>query len=541
MNETLTSLKQYLAIAYYRLSKEDIRLGESESIENQRSIIRNYCEQNHIFIAHEFIDDGCSGLNTDRAGFMQALQALETGQFNMFITKDLSRLSRNHIEADKFIEEYFPQKGIRYVAVDDGVDTLKEYDIIIPFKNLFNEMSSRDTSKKVTNAIRVKRERGEYYASAPYGYIKDPDDNMHLIPDPRCDWVVTKIFDLYKQGVGVTDIVWQLEEDGIPSPLKMRGWKNPHDSRKNKSVHFQTPDDAPDWKKSTIYSILQNEVYLGHTVLGKTKRKDFKKKISCKRPKSEWHIAYNTHEALVSQETFDACLKRKYAQRPKSNGAYKNIFSGYVFCDTCGARLVTNSLNLSCGTYQRFGNKACQRHGIRYSDLVEIVRNRLNFYLTMGRDERIQLVEKIRRERGETNRNEEIQSKIDELNDQNEKTNLAISTAIENSVSGLLNQKTLEALLIKYNNEIKIRDSQIFELKNQLETNLDTQAFNDFVDNLPYDHPITTLTRRDVETFIDRIEISHFDVDNYKNQKELRVKGQKQVVKIKYKFFPRSL
>ena len=278
MNETLNMLQQYIAIAYLRLSKEDARLGESESIENQRSIIREYCQRNNIFLAHEFIDDGCSGLNTDRQGFILAMNALESGQFNMFITKDLSRLSRDHIEADKFIEETFPQLGVRYVAVDDGVDTLKEYDIIVPFKNLFNEMSSRDTSRKVTNAIRVKRDRGEYCTRAPYGYIKDPNDNMHLIPDPRCDWVVKKIFSMYASGERMIDIIRTLDAEGVPTPLELKNWENPVLTRSDRCVSFEKPEDAQKWTRSTIYVMLRNEVYLGHTVLGKTKRVNFKKK-----------------------------------------------------------------------------------------------------------------------------------------------------------------------------------------------------------------------------------------------------------------------
>lgn len=546
MNETLNMLQQYVALGYLRLSKEDARLGESESIENQRSIIREYCQRNNIFLAHEFIDDGCSGLNTDREGFLRALSALESGQFNMFITKDLSRLSRDHIEADKFIEETFPQLGVRYVAVDDGVDTLKEYDIIVPFKNLFNEMSSRDTSRKVTNAIRVKRERGEYCTRAPYGYVKDPNDNMHLIPDPRCDWVVKKIFSMYASGIKMRDIVKTLDSEKIPTPLELKKWQNPHWTRSNRYVVYEKPEDAPRWDRSYLYIMLRNEVYLGHTVLGKTTRVNFKKKKSKHKDRKEWHKVLNTHEPLISQELFDRCQKTKNPSR--TDGFFQNIFSGYVFCDTCGARMTmvkkaSESNNqpvrgLRCGTNVRYGNKACLSHSIRYDDLCEVVKTRLNYYLTMSFNERKSLVDTLRIKFNATNPNADIEKQIAELKQQNSKTTQAISIAIENSLSGLVNQKTLETLLDKYNKEIESRESRITSLQETLCQTLEDSAFDAFLNDLPYGEPIQELTRDILETFIDRIEISHYTLPDGRKQRTFKNGSYGQTIKIKYKFLP---
>lgn len=541
-----TALKQYIAIGYYRLSKEDLKYGESESIENQRAIVRNYCKANEITLVGEFVDDGRSGLNTDRDGFQQALSVLESGQCNMFLTKDLSRLSRDHIEADRFIEEVFPQLGVRYVAVDDNVDTLKEYDIIVPFKNLFNEMSSRDTSKKVTHALQVKRERGEYCTRAPYGYRKDPEDNMHLIPDERCDWVVKRIFSLYANGVKPAEICRMFNDEGIPTPSVVRGWINPHDSRKNKHVRLRDPSVRTGWDKSTIYVILNNRVYLGDTILGKTKRKNFKKKISEYRPKSDWQVTLNTHKALVSHELFERCQQMKKARASK--GTFRNVFSGFVFCDTCGAAMsITKKFSerdggevrgLRCGTNIRFGAKGCQSHSIPYDDLITVVTERLNYYLSMTQSDRIRLVECLTANMAGETEMETLRNRIDDLKRKNERDVQSITAAISKSVEGLLGQSTLDSMLKQYNHNIETRNKQIEKLETEL-GHLDAPIdFTRFVDGLVGKQPIQKLTREVLEEFIERIEISHYELPKGKKLRRSHYGSCGQQIKVQYKFMP---
>lgn len=541
-----TALQQYIAIGYYRLSKEDLKSGESESIENQRDIVRNYCKVNNIALIAEFVDDGRSGLNTDRDGFQQALSVLNSGQCNMFLTKDLSRLSRDHIEADRFIEEVFPQLGIRYVAVDDNVDTLREYDIIVPFKNLFNEMSSRDTSKKVTHALQVKRERGEYCTRAPYGYKKDPNDNMHLIPDDRCDWVVKRIFALYAEGVKPKEICRILNNEGIPTPTEVRGWINPHDGRKNRHVKLQDPSIKTGWDKSTIYVILNNRVYLGDTILGKTRRKNFKKKISEYKPKEDWLVTPDTHEPLVSEALFHKCQLVKNARATK--GTFRNIFSGFVFCDTCGAAMsITKKYSekdgqevrgLRCGTNIRFGAKGCQSHSIPYNDLVEVVKERLNYYLSMTQDERKRLVSSLTASMAQETEIEKIKRKITELKRKNERDVQSITAAITKSVEGLLGQSALDSMLKQYNQNMEARNRQIEMLEKELGCLDAPLDFSKFVNGLVEQRPIHELTREILEEFIERIEISHYELPKGKKLRRSIYGSCGQQIKIKYKFMP---
>lgn len=541
-----TGIQRYIAIAYYRLSKEDLKYGESESIENQRAIVRKYCATNEITLVGEFVDDGRSGLNTDRAGFQEALSILEAGQCNMFITKDLSRLSRDHIEADRFIEETFPQLGIRYVAVDDNVDTLKEYDIIVPFKNLFNEMSSRDTSKKVTHALQVKRERGEYCTRAPYGYKKDPADNMHLVPDERCDWVVKRIFNLYADGVKPKDICSIFNEEGIPTPTAVRGWANPHDSRRNRHVTLSDPSIKSGWDRSTIYVILNNRVYLGDTILGKTKRKNFKKKISEYRPKTDWMVTSNTHTPLVSRELFEKCEKMRKSRA--TTGTFRNIFSGFAFCDTCGAAMtITKKFSerdggeirgLRCGTNIRFGAKGCQSHSIPYYDLVKVVTERLNYYLSMTQAEREKLVTNLTKKMLEDTEVESLKKRIADMKAKNEFDVQSITAAISKNIEGLIGQSTLDSMLMQYNRNIETRNKQIEKLERRLGECEAPVDFSRFLNELVDKQPIKELTREVLEEFIDRIEISHYELPDGKKLRRSYYGSCGQQIKIKYKFMP---
>ena len=541
-----TEIQRYIAIGYYRLSKEDLKYGESESIENQRDIVRKYCATNGVTLVGEFVDDGRSGLNTDRAGFQEALSILESGQCNMFITKDLSRLSRDHIEADRFIEETFPQLGVRYVAIDDNVDTLKEYDIIVPFKNLFNEMSSRDTSKKVTHALQVKRERGEYCTRAPYGYKKDEADNMHLVPDERCDWVVKRIFNLYADGVNPRDICKTFNEERIPTPTEVRGWLNPHDSRRNKRVTLNNSSVRSGWYRSTIYSIISNRVYLGDTILGKTKRKNFKKKISEYRPKSDWVVTPNTHIPLVSRELFEKCERIRKSRA--TTGTFRNMFSGFAFCDTCGAAMsITKKFSerggseirgLRCGTNIRFGAKGCQSHSIPYDDLVKVVTERLNYYLSMTQSERERLVASLTKKMAEDTETEKLKKTIADMKAKNERDVQSITAAISKNIEGLIGQSTLDSMLMQYNQNIETRNKQIEKLETELgqcEVPLD---FSQFLNMIVDKQPVEELTREVLEEFIDRIEISHFELPKGKKLRRSSYGACGQQIKIKYKFMP---
>lgn len=369
---------------------------------------------------------------------------------------------------------------------------------------------------------------------------------MHLIPDERCDWVVKRIFSLYANGVKPAEICRMFNDEGIPTPSAVRGWINPHDSRKNKHVRLRDPSVRAGWDKSTIYVILNNRVYLGDTILGKTKRKNFKKKISEYRPRSDWQVTLNTHTPLVSREMFERCQQMKKARATK--GTFRNVFSGFVFCDTCGAAMsITKKFSerdggevrgLRCGTNIRFGAKGCQSHSISYDDLVTVVTERLNYYLSMTHSDRIRLVECLTANMAGETEMETLRNRIDDLKRKNERDVQSITAAISKSVEGLLGQSTLDSMLKQYNQNIEARNKQIEKLETEL-GHLDVPLdFTRFVDGLVGKQPIQKLTREVLEEFIERIEISHYELPKGKKLRRSHYGSCGQQIKIQYKFMP---
>ena len=257
--------KTTLAYAYLRLSREEAQGGESGSITNQRMIIQNYCKQQGITLIREFVDDGWSGGNFDRPAFQDMLKQLEQGKANLVITKDLSRLGRDMREASYYAEQYFPENNIQYIALADNFDT--EHDnIMAPFLFAMNEVYLRDGSRKVRDVLKNKRENGQYCACPPYGYRKSQENKHRLTPDEMTAPVVRRIFERAATGDSSRKIALDLNEDGIIPPLKYRVLYRDEFSSEGAARA------SDQWNYTTVKRILKNQVYLGHTLLGKSKK-----------------------------------------------------------------------------------------------------------------------------------------------------------------------------------------------------------------------------------------------------------------------------
>ncbi len=302
------------AVDYLRLSKEDAREGESGSISNQRKIIQNYCARNGITLVEEFVDDDYSGGNFNRPGFQNMIKYLKKhGHVGTVITKDLSRLGRDMSESSYYAERYFPEHNIHYLAIDDSFDSEKD-NLLAPFQFAMNDMYIRDISKKVKNSLHMLMDHGEYCFMAPYGYRKDPEDIHRLIPDSKTAPVVASIFEMASRGCSANTIARALTAKGIDPPLKYRV----EEFEKPGSGNRKYASDV--WRKETVRRILKNEVYLGRTVLGKTKKVSPKSEVKRRLPASDWRITENTHEPLISQGTFDLaarCLSRNSREYQK--------------------------------------------------------------------------------------------------------------------------------------------------------------------------------------------------------------------------------
>ncbi len=373
-----------IAFAYLRLSNEEAANSESASITNQRMIIEDYCSRNGIILARVFDDDGWSGGNFERPGFQKMIKCLEEGRANLVITKDLSRLGRDMREASYYAEEYFPERGIRFLTVADNFDTDKD-NVMAPFQFAMNEVYLRDGSRKVKEVLKTKREKGLYCAAAPYGYKKDPRDKNRLIPDEMTAPVVKRIFQAAANGDSSRKIALDLTEDGIMPPLKYKVLYqgNFTDEGAARAADF--------WNYTTVKRILKNPVYLGHTLLGKTKKVSVKSKKKVSVPKDQWAFTEMTHEALVSQEVFDLAqlnMGRGSKDFRQYDHVRKSIFSGIIFCGECGHALCSCGTvykgerekywYLSCNRRRNDIISPCQGVRIRYTDILEVVRQELN-------------------------------------------------------------------------------------------------------------------------------------------------------------------
>ena len=293
MNDKITAL-------YCRLSQEDENKGDSDSIINQKAILTKYAEENGFTNIQIFIDDGYSGVCFNRPDFQRLIELMEKGKVNTLITKDLSRLGRNYIEVGNYTEILFPRWNVRYIAINDNYDSMyNEGNELAPFKNLFNEWYARDTSKKIRAVFKAKAERGERISTqAPYGYKKDPDTKGHLIIDEATAPVVKMMFELCAIGNGPRAIANILRDKEILKPTIYRYQQT------GAYCRITDTEDIYGWNDRTVADILDNEVYLGHTINCKTTVASYKDKRKIYRPESEWLRFENTHEAIVDQTTW---------------------------------------------------------------------------------------------------------------------------------------------------------------------------------------------------------------------------------------------
>ena len=360
---------------YCRLSQDDGIDGDSNSIQNQKAILQKFAEDHHFPSPCFYVDDGFSGGNFQRPAFQQMISDMENGEIGIIVTKDLSRLGRNQLHTGLYIEERFPMFGVRYIAINDNVDTdSSESNDLMPFKNLFNEWFIRDTSRKIRAVLKAKAERGERLGTrAPYGYRKDPDTKK-LIVDEEAAAIVRRIFAMCAGGSGPSQIARILKKEQILTPTMyaytMYG-----------ITHTCLDTAHPyNWSDSAIANLLENEIYLGNTINMKHSTKSYKDKRRVEHPREECMVFENTHPALITREVWDIVQRVRKNKRRLTKMEEQNKYSGLVFCADCGSNMVLHRAHtmsasynhFTCRTYKKDG-EACTGHYIRECVLDEIV------------------------------------------------------------------------------------------------------------------------------------------------------------------------
>lgn len=382
-NSNITS--PMITALYCRLSLEDGKDNESMSISNQKLLLKDYAEKNGMFNCEFYVDDGFTGRNFNRPAFQRMINDIEAGRISCVITKDLSRLGRNYIESGSYMEVFFPKHNVRYIAITDNYDSLNKQEMdIAPFKNILNDMYSRDISKKVLAGRMTRSRQGKFCGGQPpLGLMRDPDDNGHLIIDPETAPIIRRIFDLALDGFGNMKICKVLMEERIPITRMQTGT--------DCDVNYYA------WSGSRISTILRNPFYKGAHVVCKTHQKGIRSNTYNIIPREQREVIEDCHEAIIPKaewEKVQQLIDRRPPIMKGNNCPYYNIFHGIVYCATCGKSMQVRYEKVGrtdkdrrtgkerepidkayyiCQTYNRLGRNACTSHKIEARDLYNLV------------------------------------------------------------------------------------------------------------------------------------------------------------------------
>ncbi|HEM3166595.1 TPA: recombinase family protein [Streptococcus suis 92-1400] len=378
--------KENIAVMYLRLSKEDGEKIESNSISNQREIINSYVKRNQITMVKEYVDDGYSGANFERPNFKEMIKDAYDKKFDTIIVKDLSRFGRDYIEAGKFIQRIFPENGIRFISVNDNYDSksadMNDTHLILPIKNFINDSYCRDISNKVKSSQKIKREKGDFISAfAPYGYKKSDENKNKLVVDEQAAPNIKNIFDMKLMGYSSKAIADELNHLGVLTPRKYK------ESQGFKCNGFQNIKGG-NWSAKAVNRIIENEVYIGNTLQGKSITLNYKNKKQIEKEKEEWIRVEDTHEAIISKEIF--AIANTMLKRDLNNSRGKDkidIFAGMLFCKECGSSLIRRTVKYKereevfyiCSKYNK--EKSCKRHSVKEETLIKAVSKIIEAYI----------------------------------------------------------------------------------------------------------------------------------------------------------------
>lgn len=500
---------------YCRLSQEDELKGDSNSIQNQRAILEKYEKDNGFENIEVFVDDGYSGVSFNRPDFQRLLEMMEQGKVATLITKDLSRLGRNYIEVGQYTEMLFPRWEVRYIAINDNFDSLyNEGNELAPFKNLFNEWYARDTSKKIRAVVKAKAERGERVGTVvPYGYKKDPDVKGHLLVNEDTAPVVRLIFSLCAEGKGPKVIANILREKQILKPTAYRYQTS------GKYGATTDTEDIYGWNDRTVAGILDNEIYLGHTINCRTTVVSYKDKRKKDVPESEWYRFENTHEAIIDKATWDIVRKVREGKRRRTNMGEVDKYSGLLFCADCGSKLYfvrgttikPEAYNFICSRYRKhMGEELCTPHTIREKALDEIVLEEIRSVTYYARANTAQFVSFIQQKSSAESRRElnAKTAELSKLEKRNGELNALFKRLYEDHVLGKITSEQFRMLSEGYNEEQRTIQEDIPRLRKAIE-DLKASATNvdRFLDIVRKYTDIKELTPEILRTFVSKIVI----------------------------------
>ena len=516
---------------YCRLSQEDLQAGESMSIQNQKIILQRYADEHRLFNTQFFVDDGFSGVDFEkREGLQSMLREVEAGRVATVISKDLSRLGRNYLRTGELIEIVFPENDVRYIAINDGVDTAREDNEFTPLRNWFNEFYARDTSKKIKAVKQAQAARGERVNGAyPYGYIVDPANKNRLLPDPETAYIVKQIFAMFISGERIYQIQNWLKENKVMTPCELiyqRTGKARYGRAQLGAIHS--------WSDKTINDMLTRKEYLGHTITAKRYTVSYKTKKERYNPPEKQHFFPNTHEPLIDEATFELAQKRLATKTRPTKCNEIDLFSGLLYCADCeykmylqkGANTIERKHAYTCGNYRNRARNdySCTTHYIRKTVIKELVLADLQRVFSYVQTHEGEFIQKATE-----HSNAEAKKALSQKRREHDKGAARLNELdtlfrklYEDNALGRISDQQFVMLTSGYEDEKKTLTARVRELEREINTAIERSADVDkFVKTARWYTDIQELTYEIVHDFIDRILIHEPDLETTTRKVEI--------------------
>ena len=523
-NDKITAL-------YCRLSKDDGTNNESMSIGTQKTMLKEYAKRNGFLNCQFYVDDGYSGTNYDRPAFQQLIEDIRNGEISTLITKDLSRLGRNYLETGTYIEVFFPNHNVRYIAVNDGVDSIDNTQMdITPFRNIINEMYAKDTSRKIKSALHARKMQGKYMATtAPFGYQKDEKDHNHLVIDEVTAPVVELIFSIAEEGVGLHTICNRLRKAKVLKPSFYK---------KELFERFMDEEKMYDWDTAYVSQILHNPVYAGNLTVADKPTKTMRSKKRQYIPFAEREVIYGTHEPIIEQNRWNNVQKILQSRPPvigESSSGYDNIFRGIIKCADCGSAMlakveqkrkrnnVIDKTFYCCTKYRKFGKEGCSSHNIEARTVHEVVLADIQRHAQQALTDRKAMVTDIaERLNLQLSADKEQQKKeLRQCKQRVSEIENLYAKLYEDMTRELITEKRFQMLSARYDSEQEELSARIKELeKSAIEDREQLSSIEQFAEQISGYAGITELNFKIINQLIEKILVSEpVEIDGQKIQR----------------------
>ena len=530
--------KEFYVAIYLRLSRDDQNgNSESMSISHQRDMLVQYCEERRWKIYEIYIGDGFTGTNFDRPSFQRMIEDIKEGYIGIVLTKDLSRLGRNYVMTGQYTDFFFPEHGVRYVAINDNYDSDKDDNDIAPFKNILNEMYAKDISKKVRSVRQTSAKQGKFMGSKPpFGYAKSSENKHQLVVDPPAAEIVKRLFREFASGDSGRNIAAKLNDEGVDTPAVYYF--------KQTGKRATRGDNGQQWGSATILQLLRNQVYIGDMVQCKRKVSSFKTKKRLNTDPEDWVVVEDTHEAIIDRFTWDSVGRRmSNMKRAPSNNTIKvnsteevNLFSGIVRCADCGAAMAFNRKAYKSGAERKFyrcsryannGHNTCSMHTIDLDTLESIILADIQYHAQTAIQDEKGLLDRLLSFSGQERQNKKAaqEKALRESNSRILFIEDASKRLFEEKITGNVPDSLFKKMFADYERELSELESNVADIRQSLyESEAGAAEVNHWLDLIKECVSIDRLDRTTAYQLIDHVSVHEHTKENGRIAQSIKVK-----------------